>query len=166
MSPDTVWGKGSGAVRVIGIQKVQGNTLRHWETRTKFTKSRNPLESVLFLETPLWLTFGCHCDPPSHSVLWFYSWPTSLGWPDPTQKSPYLPWNPPQRGALSEWCFPTGVGKVTGVRPSRARQACERDALSSNVSFCGRAASPAAAARHRSQTASHPKTPFFHLWLD
>ena len=27
------WGRGSGAVRVIGIQQVQGNTRRHWGTR-------------------------------------------------------------------------------------------------------------------------------------
>jgi len=31
----TKWDKGSGAVRVISIKKVQGNTRRHWETRTE-----------------------------------------------------------------------------------------------------------------------------------
>jgi len=31
----TKWGKGSCTVRVIGIKKVQGNTRRHWGTRTE-----------------------------------------------------------------------------------------------------------------------------------
>jgi len=37
---------------------------------SKFTKSRNPLERVLFLETPLWLTFWSHSDSPSYCTFW------------------------------------------------------------------------------------------------
>jgi len=46
--------------------------LTTWETRTKFNKSRNPLERVLFLETQLLLTLGSHSEPPSYSVSWHF----------------------------------------------------------------------------------------------
>jgi len=46
--------------------------LTTWETITKFNKSRNPLERVLFLETPLLLTLGSHSAPHSYSVSWHF----------------------------------------------------------------------------------------------
>jgi len=68
----TKWCQGSGAVRVVCAQCIQDNTTQHWKTRTKFTKSRNPLERVLFLETPFWLTLGSQSDSPWYSVSWRY----------------------------------------------------------------------------------------------
>jgi len=54
-----------GSSRIVGLQGVK-TTDNMGEQRTNFTKSRSPLERVLFLGTPLRLTLGRHSDPPSY----------------------------------------------------------------------------------------------------
>ena len=67
-------GKGSGAVQIVCAQWIRRRTTQHWETKTKFTKSRKPLERSFFSnkprDQPLRVTLTpphtVSCDTPSH----------------------------------------------------------------------------------------------------